>query len=92
MTALSVHLTHPGGPTFGMGECAPTQLASAAAVLRQALHAGGYGSRAARRLLRLHGKSEAVAEGDSGDDAAPLVVGIAEGGAGHELCSTGWPG
>ena len=67
-----------------MGECAPAQLASAAAVLRQALHAGGYSSRTARRLLRLHGGGEA-----NGDDAAPLVVGIAEGGAGHELCSTG---
>ena len=87
--AMSAHLTYTGGPTFGMGECAPAQLASAAAVLRQALHAGGYGSRTARRLLRLHGGSEADAEGDDGDDAAPLVVGIAEGGAGHELCSTG---
>ena len=35
-----------GGPTFGMGACAPSQLAQAAAVLRQALHAGGHGSRA----------------------------------------------
>ena len=85
--AMSAHLTYTGGPTFGMGECAPAQLASAAAVLRQALHAGGYSSRTARRLLRLHGGSEA--EGSDGDDAAPLVVGIAEGGAGHELCSTG---
>ena len=71
-----------GGPTFGMGACAPSQLARAATVLRESLRAGDYGSRTARRLLRLHGGAEAEGE-------APPVVGIAEGGAGHELCSTG---
>ena len=54
------------------------------------LHAGGYGSRAARRLLRRHGgASEAEAEADAGDSAPPPVAGIADGGTGHELCSTG---
>jgi hypothetical protein len=54
------------------------------------LHAGGYGSRAARRLLRRHGgASEAEADAGGGDSAPPPVAGIADGGTGHELCSTG---
>jgi len=54
------------------------------------LHAGGYGGRAARRLLRRHGgASEAEADAGNGDSAPPHVAGIADGGTGHELCSTG---
>ena len=84
----SLDRTTAGGLTFGMGECTPAQLAGAAAVLREALHAGGYGSHVAQQLLRLHGGSKA----EGIDDAAPPVVGIAEGGADNELCSTGWLG
>ena len=51
-------------------------------------HAGGYGSRAARRLLRRHGGAS-ESESDAGDSAPPPVAGIADGGTGHELCSTG---
>ena len=52
------------------------------------LNAGGYGSRAARRLLRRHGGASEADAGDA-DSARPPVAGIADGGTGHELCSTG---